>query len=96
MPISQTYNMDCKEYMRGIPDKFFDLSIVDTPYGIGESGIKNHTRSKLAIAKNYKPYAGNDSESPDIEYFNDLFRVSKNQIIWGANHFIHKIPYDSS
>lgn len=41
-------------------------------------------------------YTGNDKESPPIDYFNELLRVSKNQIIWGANHFISKIPYDSS
>ena len=90
------YNMDCIQGMKEFPDKYFDLAIVDPPYGIGESGDKNHTRSKLAKAKNYKAFSGNDIEPPDKEYFDELFRVSKNQIIWGANHFISKIPYDSS
>ncbi len=90
------YNMDCMEGMKQFPDKYFDLAVVDPPYGIGESGSKNHTRSKLAKSKNYKAFSGNDKEPPDSAYFNELFRVSKSQIIWGANHFIFKIPFDSS
>ena len=90
------YNMDCMQGMKEFPDKYFDLAIVDPPYGIGENGDKNHTRCKLAKAKNYKAFSGNDIEPPSKEYFDELFRVSKNQIIWGANHFISKIPYDSS
>ena len=89
-------NCDCMDLMKEFPDKYFELAIVDPPYGIGESGDKNHTRGKLAEAKNYKAFSGNDLNSPDIEYFQELFRVSKNQIIFGANHFISKIPFDSS
>ena len=88
--------MDCMQGMKEFPDKYFDLAIVDPPYGIGENGDKNHTRGKLAKAKNYKAFSVNDIEPPSKEYFDELFRVSKNQIIWGANHFISKIPYDSS
>ena len=88
--------MDCMQGMKEFPDKYFDLAIVDPPYGIGENGDTNHTRSKLAKAKDYKAFSGNDLKPPDKEYFDELFRVSKNQIIWGANHFISKIPYDSS
>lgn len=90
------YNMDCVEGMKHFPNKYFDLAIVDPPYGIGENGNKNHTRSKLVAAKKYKAFHGNDSAPPDEEYFKELFRVSKNQIIFGANHFISKMPYDSS
>lgn len=90
------YNMDCMKGMKEFPNKYFDLAIVDPPYGIGENGDKNHTRDKLAKAKNYKAFSGNDIEPPNKEYFDELFRVSKNQIIWGANHFVSKIPYDSS
>ena len=88
--------MDCMQGMKEFPDKYFDLAIVDPPYGIGENGDKNYTRAKLAKAKNYKAFSGNDIEPPSKEYFDELFRISKNQIIWGANHFISKIPYDSS
>lgn len=90
------YNMDCMEGMKHFPDKFFDLAIVDPPYGIGENGSKNHTRGKLATATNYKAFAGGDVKPPDKDYFSELFRVSKNQIIWGANHFISRMPRDSS
>ena len=96
LEINRLYNMDCMEGMKQFPDKYFDLAIVAPPYGIGESGDKNHTRGKLAKAKNYKAFAGNDKEPPPAEYFTELFRVSKNQIIWGANHFISRMPFDSS
>lgn len=82
--------------MKRFPNKHFDLAIVDPPYGIGEDGSKNNSRSLLAKSKDYKAFHGNDLKSPDEDYFNELFRVSKEQIIWGANHFISKIPYDSS
>lgn len=90
------YNMDCMEGMKQFSDKYFDLAIVDPPYGIGECGTKNHTRSKLAKAKQYKAFAGNDQKPPDETYFSELFRVSKKQIIFGANHFISKFQLDSS
>ena len=91
------HNIDCIEGMRSFPDKYFELAIIDPPYGIGEDGSKNHTRGNKGIAaKDYKPFAGGDKEAPGLEYFRELFRVSRNQIIWGANHFISRIPYDSS
>lgn len=90
------YNMDCIEGMKQFPDKLFDLAIVDPQYGIGENGSKNKSRGKLAIAKDYKPFFGEDLQAPTKEYFDELFRVSKNQIIFGANHFISKFPIDSS
>lgn len=87
---------DCMNVMREFPDKHFDLAIVDPPYGIGESGKTNHTRGKLAKAKTYKAFAGGDAEPPSLEYFYELRRVSRNQIIWGANHFIDRMPWPSS
>lgn len=90
------YNMDCMDGMKEFPDDYFDLAIVDPPYGIGENGDKNHTRGKLAKAKDYKSFSGMDINSPNEKYFDELFRVSKNQIIFGANHFISKMPFDSS
>lgn len=89
------YNMDCMDGMKEFPDKYFDLAVVDPPYGIGESGEKNHTRGKMAMAKDYKPFDGIDLKAPDKKYFDELLRVSKNQIIFGANHFISRMPYDS-
>lgn len=93
--ISETHNIDCMEYMRNCPDKFFDLAIVDPPYGIGESGVKNRTRDHVVKAKDYHPIFGEDREPPGVEYFEELKRVSKNQIIWGANHFVDLIPFRS-
>ena len=89
-------NEDNMDLMKRYPDKYFDLCIIDPPYGIGEDGSKNHSRGKMAKAKNYKAFAGNDLKAPEKEFFNELFRISKNQIIFGANHFISKIPFDSS
>ena len=89
------YNADCMEIMKSFTDKQFDICIVDPPYGIGEDGAKNHSRSKATNAKLYTPKSW-DSCAPNKEYFDELIRVSKNQIIFGANHFISKIPYDSS
>jgi len=88
-------NMDCMEYMKTCKDNEFDLAIVDPPYGIGESGKTNKSRCKLAVAKDYKPFAGHDKEPPPQDYFNELKRVSKNHIIWGANHFADRIAAGS-
>ena len=87
----QITNEDNMELMARYPDNYFDLAIVDPPYGIGEDGAKNHSRSKatkstMYTAKNW------DSSVPKKEYFKELIRVSKNVIIWGANHFIENIP----
>ena len=96
LPFLSLFNSDCLPIMRQFKDKEFDLAIVDVPYGIGEDGSKNHTRCKLATSKNYKGYSGNDLNAPEAEYWNELKRISKNQIVWGANHFISKLPFDSS
>lgn len=95
MPISETYNCDCLEYMRSQPDKRFDLAIADPPYGI------NHDGQKLSINKNPKhnrkffAAKGWDKAAPEKVFFDELQRISKAQIIWGANHFISKIAIDS-
>jgi site-specific DNA-methyltransferase (adenine-specific) len=74
------YNADCMEVMKTFKDKQFDLAIVDPPYGIditesGRLGRYNANKKKW------------DSNTPDRTYFNELFRVSKTQIIWGGNYF---------
>ena len=79
-------NCDCMEYMETLPDKAFDLAIVDPPYGIGASLRKNKTNNS---AIQYKPKKW-DNKKPDQKYFDELFRVSKNQIIFGGNYF--KLP----
>lgn len=89
-------NIDCMEYMRTLPGKAFDLAVVDPPYGIGESGNKNKSRGKLAKAQDYCSFSGNDEKPPEKEYFQELLRVSKNQIIFGANHFADRIVNPAS
>ena len=85
------YNADCMEHLKDFPDKFFDLAIVDPPYGINVFRTANETRSARAKSKAYKKYAGGDMNAPDPEYFRQLQRISRNQIIFGANHFIDNI-----
>lgn len=86
-PISEVYNMDCLEYMKTIPDKFFDLCIADPPYGI------NRSFQRETICKNPKHNRKHydkkewDKKVPSKEVFFEIFRVSKNQIIWGANYY---------
>lgn len=93
MPISEVYNMDCIAGMKEYPDKYFDLAIVDPPYGIGEATAKIHSRHHSQKKYKVKDW---DSLPPTQEYFDELQRVSKNQIVWGANHFISSNPKDSS
>lgn len=78
------YNVDCMEYMRTLPDKAFDLAVVDPPYGISINN--NMGRRKGDKPSNYKRVTWDD-EIPDKTYFEELFRVSKHAIIWGGNYF---------
>jgi site-specific DNA-methyltransferase (adenine-specific) len=90
LELNRIYNMDCMEGMKQFPDKYFELAIVDPPYGIGAGKEKPHNGWKDYGIKHW------DNQSPDKAYFEELFRVSQNQIIWGANHFISKISRDFS
>ena len=78
------YNMDCMDGMKEFPDKYFDLAIVDPPYGIN---VKNNIGRRKGQKNSNYPKAYWDNTPPDSKYFTELFRVSKNQIIWGANYF---------
>lgn len=79
------------EGMKQYPDKYFDLAIVDPPYGIGECASRNNTGTRSTLkwkaptSKKYKPF--DDSVPYQREQYIELCRVSKNQIIWGANNF---------
>ena len=88
MPISEVFNMDCMEYMRQFPDKHFELAIVDPPYGIGEGRRTSYHKNALTKYESKKW----DSNTPDRHYFQELFRVSANQIIWGGNYFTDFLP----
>lgn len=88
-------NENCMDLMARYPDNYFDLAIVDPPYGLKENAHRENNRSKLAKSKKYHTALWSQGK-PDQAYFNELFRVSKNQIIWGANHFIESFSKDST
>jgi len=82
------YNCDCMDLLKQTPDNYYELSIVDPPYGI------NVTKMTLGNGKK-KINRGNsdwDSKTPDLKYFKELRRVSKNQVIWGANYMTENLP----
>ena len=86
------YNMDCMQFMADCKDSQFDLAIVDPPYGIGADKNQNDLSGKKGFTKNagtYKKYHSTnwDDNIPSDKYFDELIRVSKNQIIWGGNYF---------
>lgn len=94
-------NMNCMEYMATLPDKAFDLAIVDPPYGIGMDGAAMSNRASNSpkfMGYKGKVYSGNgwDEKPMPLEYFMELARVSKHQIVWGANHFVQNIPNANS
>tara|TARA_Y100000361_G_scaffold149290_1_gene163335 strand:+ start:2506 stop:3153 length:648 start_codon:yes stop_codon:yes gene_type:complete len=90
----QITNEDNMQLMSRYEDNYFDLAIVDPPYGIGMDGTvgigvgkkKGFTRKKHYEQKNW------DKAVPSKEYFDELFRISKNQIVWGANYFTKQLP----
>jgi len=112
LELNRLYNMDCMEGMAHFPDKYFDLAIVDPPYGINATNMQmgsapnrkeggypavsttqklkgrlNAGSGKLKNRLLNKSSFSWDNEIPPAEYFNELFRISKNQIIWGGNYF---------
>ena len=83
--MNKVHLIDNMEFMKGVPDKYYELAIVDPPYGIGASrgGCGSRTRKYDRSNKNAW-----DDKPPDEFYWEELFRVSKNQIIWGMNNYI--------
>ena len=99
--ISETYNCDCYEYMRTLPDKYFDLCIADPPYGIAADARQQNRAGKqhgnaAAASRDYGTVQSWDLQAPAQEVFDEIFRVSRHQVIFGANHFISRMPYDAS
>jgi site-specific DNA-methyltransferase (adenine-specific) len=84
------YNQDCMEALKKMKDNQFDLAIVDPPYGIGIDGQKEVKRGKKSDRKGHT-FKKWDKAIPRKEYFEELKRVSKNQIIWGANYFVEHL-----
>ncbi len=83
--VSEVYNMDCMEYMKSIPDKFFDLAVVDPPYGLDKKST--HGRGKLKDRCLNRGHIQKWDIRPNQDYFKELFRISKHQVIWGGNYF---------
>jgi len=92
VPLSETYNMNCITLMKEYPDKWFDLAVVDPPYGINRSGQTERFTKNPKHKRKHFENKGWDTSIPEMEYFTELFRVSKNQIIWGANYFTQYLP----
>lgn len=87
-------NADCMDVMRTMPDQAFDLAIVDPPYGINmDKGTIGSSNLARVIKYDKKHW---DKSAPTKEYFEEVFRVSKKQIIWGANHYIESFHKNSS
>ena len=76
------YNCDCMDFMKDIPNKYYELAIVDSPYGIGINQMNMGSRQTVILSK--KKW---DDIVPDDNYFDELLRISKNQMIWGGNYF---------
>ena len=94
LEVNQIYNADCLDILKDIPDNYFDLCLTDPPYGIGEAKKNNASRGKLAIAKDYGKKDW-DNRIPQKEIFDEIFRVSKNQIIFGGNYFVEYLKNSS-
>jgi site-specific DNA-methyltransferase (adenine-specific) len=102
MTQSTVTHEDCMALMARYPDKYFDLAVVDPPYGIdvNKHRIKDQNVYKTgfnrygAAISNKKDYGDKDWDKsiPDVSYFNELLRISKNQIIWGGNYFAFILP----
>ncbi|MBT4131671.1 MAG: site-specific DNA-methyltransferase [Candidatus Marinimicrobia bacterium] len=86
MRMIELHNMDCMDYMKGLEDNAFDLAIVDPPYGIETRG-----NAQDRFAKGMQLKTVND-DKPNQEYFYELFRISKNQVVWGYNHLSDMLP----
>jgi len=84
----ELHNLDCLPFMKQCVDEQFDLAIVDPPYGIGVDGQKESICKNPKHNRKAHDFKGWDSAIPTDEYFRELERISKNQIVWGANYFV--------
>lgn len=86
----KVYNEDCMETMSRYENNYFDLAIVDPPYGLGERLVKGGAKGGMGTLRNLADDKVStwDDEIPPPEYFTELQRVSKKQIIWGGNYFL--------
>jgi len=107
LDLDTCYLGDCLDIMQDMPDKCIDLVLTDPPYGIGECGAKNHSRgvpfggkakakpnAVIVESEKYTPKEW-DFEKPNKIYFDEILRISKNQIIFGGNYFADMLPASS-
>ena len=94
LEINKIYCADCLDLMKEMDDNSVDFVLTDPPYGIGECGAKNHSRGSLCESTKYAPKDW-DFEKPSSEYFKEIQRISKNQIIFGGNYFADVLPASS-
>ena len=87
MPISEVKCCDCMDFMAQFPDKYFDLAIVDPPYGLDKRLESGGGKMRNTPFKKLYREGNKWDKIPEAEYWNMLFRVSKNQIVWGGNYF---------
>lgn len=92
VPYSEVYLMDCVAGLRHYPDKYFDLAVVDPPYGINISSAGGYYHIKGKGQANPHTKKDWDNSIPPPEYWEQLFRVSKNQIVWGGNYMTEFLP----
>ena len=89
--MNKVHLIDCMEFMKGITDKYYELAIIDPPYGIRRLSVEEHrdpnSKFRRSMSKMVDSAKGWNAEKPTQEYWNELFRISKEQIIWGANNF---------
>jgi site-specific DNA-methyltransferase (adenine-specific) len=83
------YNIDNIDFMRSKPDKYYDLAIVDPPYGLG---VVRSVNGNMTLNKTFNNNFDKWDIKPKKQYFEELFRISKNQIIFGGNHFTNHLP----
>ncbi|GAF71660.1 unnamed protein product, partial [marine sediment metagenome] len=94
MELNKVYNRDCLELMREIPDKYFDLTVTDPPYGLNIASKGSVGGGKLAKVKDYGICEW-DKNIPSKAYFDEIKRTSKNQIIFGGNYMTKFLPPSS-
>ena len=94
LEMNTLYNMDCMEGMKQFPDGFFDLAIVDPPYGLDASSVQGSGKLKTRVLNTGNVHDWDSA--PDKSYFDELFRVSKNAVIWGGgitSTFLRHVAY---
>ena len=91
-PFSEVYNEDCIEVMKRYEDNYFDIAVVDPPYGLDKKLSSGGGKMRNSPFKKLYRDSNQWDKLPETEYWVELFRVSKNQIVFGANYFLDYLP----